>query len=89
MTVVAALPADLADQVRRALAEDIGSGDVTARLIPDKALARGRVLCREPAVLCGTAWFDDLEVVRVEKAAPRPPRTSTCPKASPARAPTS
>jgi nicotinate-nucleotide pyrophosphorylase (carboxylating) len=59
MTVVAALPADLADQVRRALAEDIGSGDVTARLIPDKALARGRVLCREPAVLCGTAWFDE------------------------------
>jgi nicotinate-nucleotide pyrophosphorylase (carboxylating) len=59
MTVVAPLPADLADQVRRALAEDIGSGDVTARLIPDKALARGRVLCREPAVLCGAAWFDE------------------------------
>jgi nicotinate-nucleotide pyrophosphorylase (carboxylating) len=59
MTLAAPLPADLAEQVRRALAEDIGSGDVTARLIPDKALARGRVLCREPAVLCGTAWFDE------------------------------
>jgi nicotinate-nucleotide pyrophosphorylase (carboxylating) len=57
--MVAPLPADLAEQVRRALAEDIGSGDVTARLIPDKALARGHVLCREPAVLCGTAWFDE------------------------------
>jgi nicotinate-nucleotide pyrophosphorylase (carboxylating) len=57
--MVAPLPADLAEQVRRALAEDIGSGDVTARLIPDNALARGHVLCREPAVLCGTAWFDE------------------------------
>jgi nicotinate-nucleotide pyrophosphorylase (carboxylating) len=60
MPTVAPLPADLADQVRRALAEDVGSGDVTARLIPGRALARGRVLCREPAVLCGTAWFDEV-----------------------------
>jgi nicotinate-nucleotide pyrophosphorylase (carboxylating) len=57
--MTAALPADLARQVRRALAEDIGSGDVTAGLIPDGATARGHVLCREAAVLCGTAWFDE------------------------------
>ena len=53
------LPADLAEQVARALREDLGSGDVTARLIDDSTRARARVLCREPAVLCGRAWFDE------------------------------
>lgn len=57
--IAAQLPADLAEQVRRALAEDIGSGDVTARLVPEGLAARGQVLCREPAVTCGTAWFDE------------------------------
>ncbi len=47
------------DDVRRALAEDIGSGDVTADLLPAQARARGRVITREAAVLCGTAWFDE------------------------------
>jgi nicotinate-nucleotide pyrophosphorylase (carboxylating) len=53
-----ALPADLAEQVARALREDIGSGDVTAALIPDSR-AQAQVLCREPALLCGTAWVDE------------------------------
>ncbi len=44
--------------VRRALAEDVGSGDVTASLIPEDALATATVICREAAVLCGHAWFD-------------------------------
>lgn len=44
--------------VRRALAEDVGSGDVTAALIPADARATARVICRETAVLCGCAWFD-------------------------------
>ena len=43
----------------RALREDIGSGDVTARLIPPERLARASVLSREAAVICGTAWFDE------------------------------
>jgi nicotinate-nucleotide pyrophosphorylase (carboxylating) len=45
--------------VRRALAEDVGSGDVTAELLPSAAFARARVITREAAVLCGTAWFDE------------------------------
>jgi nicotinate-nucleotide pyrophosphorylase (carboxylating) len=57
--VLTALPADLPDQVSRALREDIGSGDVTAALIPSLQQAQARVLCREQAVLCGTAWFDE------------------------------
>ncbi len=44
--------------VAASLAEDIGTGDLTARLIPATRMARGRVITREDAVLCGTAWFD-------------------------------
>lgn len=47
----------LAD-VRRALEEDIGSGDLTAQLIPEETIARASVIAREEAFLCGTAWFD-------------------------------
>ncbi len=54
------LPAqtDIEQQVAAALAEDIGSGDITAALIPKTELARGRVICREPGVACGKAWVD-------------------------------
>jgi nicotinate-nucleotide pyrophosphorylase (carboxylating) len=48
----------LPEQVSRALREDVGSGDVTAQLIAADAVAHARVLCREPAVLCGVAWFE-------------------------------
>lgn len=44
--------------VRSALAEDIGSGDITAALIPPEQTAHATVICREPAVLCGMAWFN-------------------------------
>ena len=54
-----ALPADLADQVGAALREDIGSGDVTAALVPAAQQVRGRVITREPAVLCGAAWVTE------------------------------
>ena len=47
------------DDVRRALAEDIGSGDLTAQLVPD-AQAHAELVTREDAVLCGTAWFDEV-----------------------------
>ncbi|MGA8709021.1 MAG: carboxylating nicotinate-nucleotide diphosphorylase [Steroidobacteraceae bacterium] len=54
-----ALPNDLSDQVARALREDIGPGDLTAGLIDQRTRAQARVLCREAAVLCGSAWFDE------------------------------
>jgi len=47
------------DDVQRALAEDIGSGDVTAALISQQQTAEARLICRQDAVLCGTAWFDE------------------------------
>jgi nicotinate-nucleotide pyrophosphorylase (carboxylating) len=59
IAVLTELPADLPDQVSRALREDIGSGDVTAELIPAPQRARAQLLCRQAAVLCGTAWFNE------------------------------
>jgi nicotinate-nucleotide pyrophosphorylase (carboxylating) len=50
----------VADAVRLALAEDVGSGDVTAALVPEEAVASASVVCREDAVLCGRAWFDEV-----------------------------
>ncbi len=55
-----ALPLDLGETVRRALAEDIGSGDITAQLVASDTLAHAQVISREPAVLCGTDWFDEV-----------------------------
>jgi nicotinate-nucleotide pyrophosphorylase (carboxylating) len=52
-------PADLAQQVAAALREDLGSGDVTASLVPAAQRVRGSVVSREPAVLCGRAWVDE------------------------------
>lgn len=54
------LPNDIQETVRRALAEDIGTGDVTAGLIPAEKHASATVISREEAVLCGTGWFDEV-----------------------------
>ena len=55
------LPKDyIQQQVALALAEDIGSGDVTAQLIPENKHADARVICREEAVLCGIEWVSEV-----------------------------
>jgi nicotinate-nucleotide pyrophosphorylase (carboxylating) len=46
--------------VATALQEDVGSGDLTAQLIPADRTARAAVITREDAVLCGVAWFDEV-----------------------------
>ena len=51
---------ETARQVSLALAEDVGSGDVTAALVPESQQVRGRVICRESAVICGMAWVDEV-----------------------------
>ena len=51
-------PPDPNPTVALALIEDIGSGDLTAALIPESTLAEATVISRENAVLCGAAWFD-------------------------------
>ena len=52
------LDEDLLRTVRAALDEDIGSGDITADLIPREQTASATVICRETAVVCGQAWFN-------------------------------
>ena len=53
---------DLASAIERdvaaALAEDVGSGDASALLLPESKAARATVVCRQEAVLCGQAWFE-------------------------------
>ena len=52
------LDEDLLHTVRIALAEDIGSGDITAVLVPEHQTAQATVISREPAIVCGMAWFN-------------------------------
>lgn len=52
-------PHVLAAQVAQALSEDIGTGDLTALLVPSDEWAQARVIARESATLCGRPWFDE------------------------------
>lgn len=54
------LDEEIRSAAARLLAEDIGDGDITARLIPADARARARVITREACVLCGLAWVEAL-----------------------------
>ena len=58
MTDPRALPADLDACIERALAEDVGGGDLTAQLVDAGAHAQASVLAREAAVICGQPWFE-------------------------------
>jgi len=86
--------AEIQGQVRQALSEDVGSGDVTANLVPEHAQARAWVTCREDAVVCGQPWFsevfrqlDPAVQVRwlVAEGEPVRPDTRVCQLAGPAR----
>jgi len=51
--------ADLSENVRLALKEDLGSaGDLTAELIDPQVQATATVIAKEPAIVCGRPWFD-------------------------------
>ena len=51
---------DIAATVSRALAEDVGDGDITAQLIPADRQGRASVITREDCVFCGKAWVDEV-----------------------------
>ena len=55
---LADLTAEIEANVRRALLEDIGSGDITAQLIPAERLAKATTIPSEDGVIAGTAWVD-------------------------------
>lgn len=46
--------------VRHALDEDIGTGDITAQLIAEDKTAEAKVITREPAVICGVDWVNEV-----------------------------
>ena len=56
------LPEDIAETVRRALAEDLGGGDITAALIPEHKHAQGYIVSKDTGHICGIPWA--LEVFR-------------------------
>ncbi len=55
---LALLDGEIERNVAAALAEDVGSGDLTAQLVDADTVSRATIVSREDAVLCGTAWFD-------------------------------
>ena len=52
------LPQAIARNVRDALAEDLGTGDWTAQLVPENRQAHAKLIVRQKAILCGIAWFE-------------------------------
>ncbi|MEH6469740.1 MAG: carboxylating nicotinate-nucleotide diphosphorylase [Halopseudomonas sp.] len=60
MSVPAHLKVDLEITVKRALEEDIGSGDITAALIPAEQQAKAEVICRDNATICGRDWVNEV-----------------------------
>ena len=89
------IPTGIADEVARALAEDVGTGDATAHLIAAAASASAHVLTREAAVICGQPWFDEVfrqidSRVRVDwhcaEGAPAAAGAKLCTLTGPARA---
>ena len=58
MPIYPELAAIIRANVAAALAEDMGDGDLTALLVPEKTPGHATVITRQSAVLCGTAWFN-------------------------------
>ena len=48
----------LHQQVQQALAEDVGTGDISASLIPEQLQATATIMTRQYATLCGQSWLD-------------------------------
>lgn len=53
-----ALAAAFEKNIQAALSEDVGSGDVTGKLVPENEKVMARVIVREAAVMCGAPWFE-------------------------------
>ena len=58
--ILADLRSEITANVQTALREDLGSGDITAQLIAAERSASARIITREAATICGTAWVDEV-----------------------------
>jgi len=54
----AALVAAFEGNIRTVLEEDVGTGDLTGKLVPENDMVKARVIVREEAILCGAPWFE-------------------------------
>ena len=54
------LKADIQANVSAALLEDVGDGDITARLIPQDEQASAAIITREDAIICGVDWVNEV-----------------------------
>jgi len=54
------LPSDITQTVARALEEDVGSGDITAALIPESTNSQARLVSRDNAIICGIPWAQEV-----------------------------
>lgn len=57
-----ALAAAFESNIRNALAEDVGDGDLTGLLVPEDEMVKARVIVREEAILCGAPWFEGVMI---------------------------
>lgn len=46
--------------VKHALQEDVGNGDVTAALLPQQLIVEAEIISREPMVVCGQPWVNEV-----------------------------
>lgn len=60
MSIAPPSPDYITRTVKIALEEDVGTGDLTAQLIPAERVSKATVITREDATLCGRAWFDEV-----------------------------
>ncbi len=58
----AALASAFEANIRHALEEDVGSGDLTGLLVPAEEMVKARVIVREEAILCGAPWFEGVMI---------------------------
>ena len=58
--ITSLLRIEIAKQVALALQEDIATGDINAQLIPDTQCDTATIICREPMVVAGKAWVDEV-----------------------------
>ena len=54
------LEKDIPRCISRALEEDINSGDITSKLIPEKLRSKAEIVTREFAILCGVSWVNEI-----------------------------
>ncbi|MFT7387883.1 MAG: nicotinate-nucleotide pyrophosphorylase (carboxylating) [Candidatus Endobugula sp.] len=59
-TFNASLQNDITRAVTEALNEDVGSGDITAELIPESHTAQATIITREDCIIAGQAWVNDV-----------------------------